>query len=576
VATDNPRRLAATGPIDPANGFPLWFEDGQGLRLEIGLRPDPLTPAIGELPMPGAPPQFPDNFPDEAFYFMAEARLPVGGNGTIGRARVILALEAAFGAAGEPKPGFNIVFARMRVRIDDVIPDASYVVTHPYGETGPLLADERGRVFYTEDFGIAEGDVMGVLKTGPIAPFLTSTAPVQAGYIGDGVSEHRVTGSPFNTNFVRIVGPRIGEGGAQADPAAPADPDRIWTDLFTVQGRIAKRVGAAVGSATYAVKGGQTILKVHARSIPAQSLELVGSGLRVALKGGGPDYVGIASVAAMPGDAELVNVTDSPPTHWPVRFTDEVIVDSAVYDADAKTLTVAARSSDPAAVLTVPALGLTLSTSPETFPGLAATPPLMDVVSDKSGSDRRWIELKGTPLLPLGVEAHAAATGGVVKEAVVLDGSGSRGATAFRWSQSAGPNAALADATTAKASFTPDVAGVYDFSLTVEGAGGPQTAAVSVTIGQEPGPDALDVARVEYRTGTRQFRLSGTVTPVPNEVIATMDGVRIGRAAPDITGAWSIRRVLKEAEIAQAPAPGATVEIASKRTQRSASVRIRN
>jgi len=576
VEKDNPRRLAAAGPIDPEHGFPIWYEDDQGLRLEIGLRPDTMTPALGELPTPGAPLQFPDNFPDEAFYFLAEARLPVGGNGTVGRARVILALEAAFGAAGTPKRGLNIVFARMRVRIDDVIPDASYVVTHPYGETAPLLADERGRVFYTEDFGIVEGDVTGVLKSGRIAPFLTSTAPVTAGYIGDGVSEHPITGSPFNTNFVRIVGPRIGEGIARADPAAPADPDHVWTDLFTVQGRIAKHAGAAVGSAIYAIKGGQTILKVHARSLPAQSLELVASGLRVALKGDGSDYVCLALTDAVPGDAELLNTTDSPPTRWPVRFTDEVIVDFAVHDADAKTLTIAARSSHPAAVLTVPTLGLTLSTSPQAFPSLATTPARLEVVSNKGGSDRRWVELSGTPFPALGVKARAMATGNIAKEPVTLDGSGSSGATTFRWTQTAGPAVVLADTTAAKTSFTPDVVGTYAFTFTVEGAGGPQTVAVSVNINSEPGPDVLDVSRAEYRTGTRAFRLSGTVTPVPNEVIATIGRVDIGRAAPDITGAWSIRRVLKEAEIAQAPEPGATVKVVSKRAQHSALVRIRN
>ena len=45
---------------------------------------------------PSATMRFPDNFPDESLYFMAKARLSVGGAGAIGRARVIVALEATF------------------------------------------------------------------------------------------------------------------------------------------------------------------------------------------------------------------------------------------------------------------------------------------------------------------------------------------------------------------------------------------------------------------------------------------------------------------------------------------------
>ena len=103
--------LRAVGPPDPVHGFPLWYEDSDGTRLELGLDPtDPNLPAL-ELPTPGAPVAFPDNFPDEAFYFTAEAEMLVGGPaGTTARARLILALEAAF-EVGRPvgmRPGTPI------------------------------------------------------------------------------------------------------------------------------------------------------------------------------------------------------------------------------------------------------------------------------------------------------------------------------------------------------------------------------------------------------------------------------------------------------------------------------------
>lgn len=236
MATRNPHRLSQSGPIGPGSAFPEWFEDGNGIRLELVTRPDPMAPAIGELQTPAAPVTFPHNFPEEAFYFMAEARLEVGGHGEIGRARVIMALEAAFGGDGEQEavPGVAnpaIVFSRLRVRIDDVVPGATYVVRHPYGETKELEADEGGRVFYTCDLGICEHDPARVLTSGEIAPFLVWSGAQPPNHIGDGITEHAVVGGPFR-NHVEIDGPGIEQGSADA-----AGLDRVAKALFTVQGR---------------------------------------------------------------------------------------------------------------------------------------------------------------------------------------------------------------------------------------------------------------------------------------------------------------------------------------------------
>lgn len=241
MAVRNPQRLASVGPINAGHGFPDWFGDSNGLKLEIVTNPDPLAPAIGEFQRPGDPVVYPTNFPEEAFYYMAEARLEVGGNGVVGRARVIMAIEAAFGGDGAPEYGASmvppahvgVVFARFRVRIDDLIPGAEYLVRHPYGETIPLEADEGGRIAHTCDLGLAEGNMGRVLVTGEIAPFLRWTAGAPANYIGDGVSERQVTGGPFR-NHVEIEGPRIGLGSVNA-----VGPDLVRTDLFTIQGRLA-------------------------------------------------------------------------------------------------------------------------------------------------------------------------------------------------------------------------------------------------------------------------------------------------------------------------------------------------
>ena len=137
--------LVAVGPTDPDNGFPLWYEDTDGTRLELGLDPnDPNLPAL-ELPTPGADVVFPTNFPDEAFYFAAEAEMLVGGPAGPARARLILALEAAFGGTGAVVDGQQMVFGRVRLRIDDVEPGATYTATGPYGQISGE-ADDRGRV----------------------------------------------------------------------------------------------------------------------------------------------------------------------------------------------------------------------------------------------------------------------------------------------------------------------------------------------------------------------------------------------------------------------------------------------
>lgn len=241
MAIRNPNRLAGAGPTDPGHGFPLWFEDANGVRLGLVTEPDPMAPAIGELPHPGDPVAYPTNFPEEAFYYMAEARLEVGGNGVVGRARVIMALEAAFMGSGlpeyastmamSPKPHLGVVFARMRVRIDDLIPGADYVVRHPYGETDVFRADDGGRIFETCDLGVAEGNMSRVVVTGEIAPFLIWAVGMPTGYIGDGVTERQVTGGPFR-NHVEIAGPNIGQGSAHA-----AGPNLVRTEFFTIQGR---------------------------------------------------------------------------------------------------------------------------------------------------------------------------------------------------------------------------------------------------------------------------------------------------------------------------------------------------
>src|SRR5690606_17138308 len=126
------------------------------------------------------------------------------------------ALEAAF-SVEEPIDGDQISFARVRIRVD--VPVAgTYVVTHPYGvDVFDVETPGRRAINMTRDLGIGTPLTYDAALTGDVGPFLrsvngpyTETNPVTGAserYIGDPNLEEAVTGSPFNTNYVRIEGP---------------------------------------------------------------------------------------------------------------------------------------------------------------------------------------------------------------------------------------------------------------------------------------------------------------------------------------------------------------------------------
>jgi hypothetical protein len=229
-----------TGPYNLANGnFAAWYQDSHGRTLDLCLTKAVSSRVAGApgapsymctlLPTPGVfddtlPIVFPTNFPDEAFWFTADAAIVDAARGI--DLSYGTAIEAAF-AAEEPVEGDQVSFARVRIRVD--VPAAgTYVVTHPYGvEVFDVPAAGRRAINMTRDIGIAgAGDFSGALK-GDVGPFLRSVnGPYTEGserFIGDPNLEEAVTGSPFNTNFVRIEGP----GGID-----------LRTELFSISGKL--------------------------------------------------------------------------------------------------------------------------------------------------------------------------------------------------------------------------------------------------------------------------------------------------------------------------------------------------
>jgi hypothetical protein len=201
-------QLERVGPTVPANGFPAWYQDKTGIVLEFC---QPLNQAELDggwcllLPADTTVPEvFPTRFADEHFFYAADAFLPGGG-------LLVIGLEAAF-AVGPVIPGDQIVFARIRIRIDGLTAGATYRVRHPYGMDDFVAAAGKngGEINYTEDIGIQclPGQFDCALQ-GRIGPFLlpsltpggTELAPINGPvpgklYIADPAREGPVTGSP--------------------------------------------------------------------------------------------------------------------------------------------------------------------------------------------------------------------------------------------------------------------------------------------------------------------------------------------------------------------------------------------
>jgi PKD repeat protein len=226
--------LAAFGPVSPDNGFPEWYSDNNGLQLDLCLA-DPalcVLPGAVTLTNPGAP--FPDNyggtFPDEASnYWGCGATIPTNNGG---QAMLFIGLEARF-FDDVLVPGEQIVFARIRIRIDNLVAGANYTVTTPGGIFNFVATGSGVRgINFTDDVGrVVIGDFAAPLA-GPVGPFFTwdTDLPILDAqgreYIGDPGIDHTITGGLGGINFFRVQGQSVGGPGVNS----------IETNLFSVMG----------------------------------------------------------------------------------------------------------------------------------------------------------------------------------------------------------------------------------------------------------------------------------------------------------------------------------------------------
>lgn len=103
------------------NGFPTWYRDSLGQTVELAAG-DPLT--IWDPVILGNAFSAQIKFGSEAMYWTGDASMAT----PIGTADLIMALECAF-SSGDANPGDQIVFARIRIRIDTGIAGTPYNVT---------------------------------------------------------------------------------------------------------------------------------------------------------------------------------------------------------------------------------------------------------------------------------------------------------------------------------------------------------------------------------------------------------------------------------------------------------------
>jgi hypothetical protein len=425
-------QLAAVdpGPYTFATGkFPMWYQDNNLLSMELcqsraasSRVPASVPPAYmcTLLPTPGIfddtlPMVFPDNWPDESFWFLAETTIPNNAAG-YGMDAYVAGIEAAF-ASGTPADGDQQSFARIRLRVN--IPVAgTYTITHPYGvETVNVTAPGRRAINITKDVGIgAPGDFSGALN-GAIGPFLRSlngpytevnpdTGAVET-YVGDPNLTEAVTGSPFNTNFVRIQGPA----------------GTIQTNLFTVAGKVLDnraQTPVEIDRATYrrttSGTGNSARVEVFAKSNNGSTLcfrdtlaLVVGppaSPCQTSLIGDNNGLFFGQHLATGTLPKTVVVTATNPagttrPTAVSSKLTDLVKIQTARYSWSNHSLLIEATSTDEVAVPDMVAQGYgRLSKSGTlqrlTVADLTQPPASVTVKSAAGGSDTEAVEVVGT------------------------------------------------------------------------------------------------------------------------------------------------------------------------------------
>ncbi|MFZ3043679.1 MAG: CHRD domain-containing protein [Minisyncoccia bacterium] len=235
--------LSAAGPIGTSIPFPTYFQDATGLALQpcLGINTDgtgladPNCIALADSTYDGINPiSFPNNFPQEFFYYIADANTT-----TIGPAQKNVAFRIALEGStlGALTPANLLTFLRINFRIskpEQLVPNSTYTFTHPFGSftcttdalgsiAGCIDANGGGnggaQAFRVEDIAgppISAATIITALipatNTG-VDTFLKAVSPAApAGYIGNPNIPQTIQSGPNGASFT-MNGPSVGGTG---------------------------------------------------------------------------------------------------------------------------------------------------------------------------------------------------------------------------------------------------------------------------------------------------------------------------------------------------------------------------
>ena len=326
--------LERVGPVSlvpSEGGFPSWYQDTTGISLQFcGPKNDAELAGGWCLLLPGnvnaVPEVFPSDFFIEHFYFAATGLMDHPGGG---KSLLVLAQEASFDNGFTVVPGEQIVFSRIRVRLEPAPVTGTYRFIHPYGEE--VVQGVAGqRISFTDDVGLTCLGTFTCSLNSRLGPFLLPSATPGGAempaltaanptpdtnpahfkgvfaptpypgtgdaYIADPARIGPVTGSPLpdfidstgasrNHNIFRIEGPP--GSGLGIDPATGAVVDWAETSNFNLAGRLYAGVMAGNASVSRAS---------YTRNATGQKLDVLATG-------------SAATAPRFPGQAEPVKVT---------------------------------------------------------------------------------------------------------------------------------------------------------------------------------------------------------------------------------------------------------------------------
>lgn len=280
--------LHRAGPVDPAHGFPLWYQDAGGLALEFC---SPTTAADLNAGLcavlPGAPPAgldparlpeaFPGNFSLEHFYYLLTTSLPTAGLDKktrlpvpgAGRFVFVNGLEATFNVP-VPQAGQQVTFSRWRVRQDNVACTGNYTFHTPSRAPKTVQASAGGRIAYTEDIGIGPG-FEGALA-GSVGPFLrradTPGGAPAANFVGADGKQYLSAGDLGPVTGSRQQNTFQGSAFAHIPPQIRSMP---MTDYVMVTGPGIASGNCAQEEAVYALNELQVLGRINTTPISSRS-----------------------------------------------------------------------------------------------------------------------------------------------------------------------------------------------------------------------------------------------------------------------------------------------------------------